>query len=221
MRTKMQIFSFKKCIWKCPLQNVGHSFCSDLTHMVCLLTKNAAVTKRCLSAACGYCVENCVSADSGMADPGTILVEMHGTRVLRSIGRHSLEFWPSPPGQNGRNFADVIFKCIFLNENVWISNKFSMKFVTKGPINNIPAMVQTMAWRRSGDKPLSEPMMVSLYWRIYASLGINELKACHVGFMTVNSLPTAMRQRFCHRWFRLCHIADTISKNKWVNHVDS
>ena len=32
----------------------------------------------------------------------------------------------------------------------------------KGPINNIPALVQIMAWRRSGDKPLSEPMVVSL-----------------------------------------------------------
>ena len=37
-----------------------------------------------------------------------------------------------------------------------------MKFLPKGPINNIPASVQIMAWRRSGDKPLSGPMMVSL-----------------------------------------------------------
>ena len=40
--------------------------------------------------------------------------------------------------------------------------KISLKFVPKGPINNIPALVPIMAWRRSGDKPLSEPMMVSL-----------------------------------------------------------
>ena len=65
------------------------------------------------------------------------------------------------PRQNGRHFADDIFVCIFLNENVWIPIKFSMKFVLKGPINNIPALVQIMAWRRPGDKPLSEPMMVS------------------------------------------------------------
>ena len=38
--------------------------------------------------------------------------------------------------------------------------KISLKFVPKGPINNIPALVQIMAWRRPGDKPLSEPMMV-------------------------------------------------------------
>ena len=70
------------------------------------------------------------------------------------------------PGQNGRHFADDIFKCIFLNENVWIPIKISLKFVLKGPINNIQALVQIMAWRRSGDKPLSEPMMVSLLTHI-------------------------------------------------------
>ena len=35
------------------------------------------------------------------------------------------------------------------------------KFVPKGPINNISALVQIMAWHKLGDKPLSEPMMVS------------------------------------------------------------
>ena len=66
------------------------------------------------------------------------------------------------PRRNEQHFADDVFKCIFFNENVWISIKISLKFVPKGPINNIPALVQIMAWRRSGDKPLSEPMMVSL-----------------------------------------------------------
>ena len=66
------------------------------------------------------------------------------------------------PRQNGRHFADDIFKRIFLNEYVWIPIKISMKFVPKGPINNIPALVQIVAWRRPGDKPLSEPMMVIL-----------------------------------------------------------
>ena len=34
-----------------------------------------------------------------------------------------------------------------------------LKFVLKGPVNDTPALVQLMAWRQSGDKPLSEPMM--------------------------------------------------------------
>ena len=66
------------------------------------------------------------------------------------------------PRQNGRHFADDIFKCIFLNEIAWIPIKISLKFVPRGPINNIPALVKIMAWRRLGDKPLSGPMMVRL-----------------------------------------------------------
>ena len=54
------------------------------------------------------------------------------------------------------------FKYIFLNENVIISAKISLKFVPTGPIDNIPAFIQIMAWCRPGDKSLSEPMMVRL-----------------------------------------------------------
>ena len=70
------------------------------------------------------------------------------------------------PRQNGHHFAADIFKCIFLNENDWILIKISLKFVPSGPINNIAALVQIMAWRRPGDKPLSEPMMISLLTHI-------------------------------------------------------
>ena len=70
------------------------------------------------------------------------------------------------PRQNGRHFADDNFKCIFLNENTSISINISLKFVPEGRINNIPALVQIMAWRRLGDKPLSEPMMISLLTHI-------------------------------------------------------
>ena len=34
-----------------------------------------------------------------------------------------------------------------------------MKFIPSGPISNIPALVQIMAWRLPGDKLLSEPML--------------------------------------------------------------
>ena len=68
--------------------------------------------------------------------------------------------------QNGRRFTDDTFKCIFPNKNVRISIKISLKFVPKGPVNNNPASVQIMAWHRSGNKPLSEPMMVSLLTHI-------------------------------------------------------
>ena len=66
------------------------------------------------------------------------------------------------PRQNGRHFADDIFKWILLNENVWIPSKISLNFVLQGTINNIPPLVQMIAWRRPGDKTLSGPMMVRL-----------------------------------------------------------
>ena len=49
---------------------------------------------------------------------------------------------------------------------IWISINISLKFVPKGSSNNIPTLVQIMAWRRPGDKPLSEPMLVSLLTHI-------------------------------------------------------
>ena len=55
--------------------------------------------------------------------------------------------------------ADDIFKCIFLNENVRISIKISLKFLPNGPIDNKLALVQVMAWHHAGDKPLPEAMM--------------------------------------------------------------
>ena len=53
-----------------------------------------------------------------------------------------------------------------MNENILISINISLKFVPNGPINNIPALVQVMVWRRPGDNPLSEPTMVNLLTHI-------------------------------------------------------
>ena len=46
------------------------------------------------------------------------------------------------PRQNGRHFPADIFKCIFLNENVKILIKISLKFVPKGQISYIPLLIQ-------------------------------------------------------------------------------
>ena len=66
------------------------------------------------------------------------------------------------PRQNGCRFADCRLEWSFVNENVWIPIKILLKFVPYWPVNDIPVLVQVMAWRRPGDKPLSEPMMVRL-----------------------------------------------------------
>ena len=101
------------------------------------------------------------------------------------------------PRQNGRHFADSIFKCILLNENVWITIKNSLKFVPEVPIYNIPALVQIMAWRRPGDKPLSETMLVSLPTHIYASLGLNELRHWRRSEMASSLQKTMLIHLFC------------------------
>ena len=76
------------------------------------------------------------------------------TEEVRMVLTYSI-FNTLRPRQNGRHFSDGTFKCIFLSESL-------LKFVPKGPINNIPALVQIMAWRQRGDEPLSEPMLVRL-----------------------------------------------------------
>ena len=55
--------------------------------------------------------------------------------------------------------ADGIFKCIFLNVNDVIPIQILLKFVPKSPFDNKAALVQVMSWRRTGDKPSSEPML--------------------------------------------------------------
>ena len=105
------------------------------------------------------------------------------------------------PRQNGRHFADDIFKCIFLNDNIWIPINISLKFVPKGPINNIPALVQIMAWRRPGDKPLSKPMMVSLTTHI----GVTRPQWVKENLLATNRLP----HRKYETWWR--HQMETFS----------
>ena len=105
--------------------------------------------------------------------------------------QHSLRKQPFntlKPRPNGRHFPDDIFRCIFLNQNVWNLIKVSLIFVPKGPINDIPTLLQRMAWRRPGAKPLSEPIMVSLLmqicftqpqWVNHAIMGQNWLESAH------------------------------------------
>ena len=97
----------------------------------------------------------------------------------------------------GRNkmaaiFPDDILIRIFFNENVWIPIEMSLKFVPKGPINNIPALVQIMAWRWQGDKPLSEPMVVWLSTHICVTRPqwdvslLNEKRSGFLGLLYTN-----------------------------------
>ena len=84
----------------------------------------------------------------------------------------------------------------------------SKKFVPNGPLNNIPALVQIMAWRRSGDKPLSEPMMVSLLTYTYVtrpqwvketvSVGCNYLSLPVIS--AIGKIPLCRSHEICTVW---------------------
>ena len=75
-----------------------------------------------------------------------------------SLTHWGQEKWPP--------FSRRHFQMHFLECKLLILIKISLKFAPKGPINNIPALVQIMAWRRPGDKPLSEERTESLLTHI-------------------------------------------------------
>ena len=96
----------------------------------------------------------------------------------------------------------IIFQRTFSNAFSWIKMyvcitiKISPKFIPKRPINNITVLVQKMAWRRPGDKPLSEPMMVSLLTHICVTRpqwvsGLSITLGNHLGSTTVEG-PTKL-----------------------------
>ena len=98
---------------------------------------------------------------TSILNKATAGLAMQGDRALAAI---VLTHW-------GLDKMDAISHTTFSNgfswiKNVQISNKFSLKFVPRVLINNIPALRQIMAWRRRGDKPLSEPVMVNLLMHI-------------------------------------------------------
>ena len=63
-------------------------------------------------------------------------------------------------GQNGRHFTDDIFRSNFINEKLCILIKISLMVVPKGLIDSKSALVQVAAWRRTGDTPLPEEVLI-------------------------------------------------------------
>ena len=108
--------------------------------------------------------------------------------------------------QSWCNFVDDIFKCIFLNDNIWIPITISFKFVPKGQINNIPALVQIMA----ASHYLNQWWSVN--WCTYTSFGFNEL-ICTINLTMVlhSSLMSLLDNKFviyilCTWFCWLCYI---------------
>ena len=111
---------------------------------------------------------------------------------------------------------------MFLSEDVWISFKVSLKFVPTGPINNIPALVPIMAWRRSGDKPLSEPMIVSLLKHIcvvrpgWVKIDMRESCWCNATGPSFNAMYIVYSTSVALRWLHMFMMASEITDNSSV-----
>ena len=141
----------------------------------------------------------------------TVAIELWECSVMRLENGDILYLNTLRPRQDGCHFPDDIFKRIFFNENVSISINFSLKFVLRCPINNIPALVQIMAWRRPGDKPLSEPMMVSLPTHICVT---------RPQWVNIRNVPNYLTCRGpCPHTFEINSLgpSDTIAAEIWVN----
>ena len=67
-------------------------------------------------------------------------------------------------------FLNIFLKCSLCNENVGILILIALKCVPNDAFDNEKTLDQVMVWRRTGDKPLPEPMLTLFIGRIYGSL---------------------------------------------------
>ena len=111
--------------------------------------------------------------------------ELNKPHLWVAMGTAQLAHW-------GRDKTAAIFQttfsnAFFLNENVCIPLKISLKFVPEVRINSFPALVQIMAWRRPGDKPLSEPMRVNLMTHICVTRPqwVEGVKVNYLGYFSI------------------------------------
>ena len=86
--------------------------------------------------------------DSGRLDRRTVLyfvdIASFEINAARNIKQRAMATLTNFPLDNmAVILAEDVFKCNFLNENYRV--QFSLKFVSWSPIDNTPALVQTMA----------------------------------------------------------------------------
>ena len=67
--------------------------------------------------------------------------------------------------QKSRHFVDDIFKCISWRKCINFESNLT-EYFPKGIFDNIPELMQKMAWRLPGDRPLTEPMTVILLMHV-------------------------------------------------------
>ena len=113
--------------------------------------------------------------------------------------------WTSTLTHWGRDKMAAIFQTTFSNGFSWMKMyEFRLTFRW--------SLVQVMAWRRPGDKPLSEPMMVRLLTHLYASLGLNGIR---VNDMVISSCQSCYWSLSCK--LLKCHLLS----NNYVREADN
>ena len=94
---------------------------------------------------------------------------LSGTMMTCVIPCHyQVQWWPIVNWtlRNKQLFVSKL-KCflssIFFMQFLFILFQSLLKFVPKGPIDNKSSLVQEIVWCLTGDKPLSEPMVIKIY----------------------------------------------------------
>ena len=128
------------------------------------------------------------------------------------------------------HFPDDILKSIFVNENVWFRFKFHLSLFLRVQLTIFQQWFRwCMAWRRSGDKPLSEPMVsllmhicitqpqklimltcVFLWYVDYSS------ECCRTCLTTILHLVLCIEKTFLSMLTK-CHDSIWHNRNQWVN----
>ena len=117
------------------------------------------------------------------------------------------------------NLSDDIFKYIFFDEKYSISIRISLKFVPRGLIDNRPVLVQVIAWRRTGDKPLPEQTLTQFTDAcICGTWGrwINKVRifnSCCVEYVIVKYLIS----KGGNRPFSISHYMSGVLSHLWSN----
>ena len=103
----------------------------------------------------------------------------------------------------------LCYETLVVNWQNWLFTLFhqSRSVLSPNPINNTPSLVQIMAWRRPGDKPLSEPMMVSLTTHICVTRP--QWVTGHWGFVLLSLIVTNIKDYLnCNAYLFVQHWGD-------------
>ena len=96
------------------------------------------------------------------------------SRIMLRISQLSEAYQSKPVNLTHWGRDQTTFSSAFHWMKTFEYLKVSLKYVPQGLFDNMSALVQIMAWCRTGNKPLSEPLLVCCT-DLYASLGLNEL----------------------------------------------